>query len=239
MCPGSFEGERVREREFDLKQKWVFMIVPMLVICISGVTAAGEISYGAKVGFIMANLTQTPAEWKQEQEYKAGFTGGVFLNYAFNEHFGLQPELLYTQKGVQDNLYDGFISIDLTASFNYVELPVLAIYTFSEMGGFRPFLYGGPNVSFTISSELEVSASILSATVDFSDLTHVTDFGLVAGGGFEYPFGKGMLVLDTRFQLGFTNVILSGDFEINGSTQTIDEDDFNNYGFAFMLGYRI
>jgi len=211
----------------------------MLVVLSSSMARSGEISYGAKVGVIMANLTQTPAEWEQDQEYKAGFTGGVFLNYAFDGHLSLQPELLYTQKGVRDNLYDGFISIDLTASFDYVELPVLAIYTFLEEGGFRPFLYGGPNVSFTIGSELELSASVLSTTVDFSSLTHVTDFGLVAGGGFEYPFGKGILVLDARFQRGFTNVILSGDFEIDGSTQTIDEDDFKNYGFAFMVGYRI
>lgn len=217
----------------------VMVAVTILVILSGGAAEAGEISYGAKVGVMMANLTQTPAEWEQEQEYKSGFTGGVFLSYAFDEHFSLQPELLYTQKGVRDNLYDGFISIDLTASFDYVELPVLAIYTFLEEGGFRPFLYGGPNVSFTISSELECSASILSATVDFSSLTHVTDFGLVAGGGFEYPFGKGNLLLDARFQIGFTNVILSGDFEIDGSTQTIDEDDFKNYGFAFMVGYRI
>jgi hypothetical protein len=80
---------------------------------------------------------------------------------------------------------------------------------------------------------------MLSAEIDFSDLTHVTDFGLVAGGGFDYALGKGVLVFDARFQIGFTNVILSGDFEIDGSTQTIDEDDFKNFGFAFMVGYGI
>ncbi len=222
-----------------MKHGSLLVIIPVLVIFAGSMAVAGEISFGAKAGLIMTNLTQTPEDWEQDKSYKSGFTGGVFLNYAFNEHFSLQPELLYTQKGVRDNLYDGFISIDLTAHFDYVELPVIAIYKFSRMSGFRPFLYGGPNVSFTVGSELELSASILSTAVDFSDLTNVTDFGIVAGGGFEYPFGKGMLVLDTRFQLGFTNVILSGDFEIDGSTQTIDEDDFKNYGFAFMLGYRI
>lgn len=222
-----------------MKIKHLSFTIAMLIVITSGTAAAGEISYGAKVGIIMANLTQTPEEWEQDQSYKSGFTGGVFLNYAFNENFSLQPELLYTQKGVKDNLYDGFISIDLTAHFDYVELPVIAIYAFPELGSIEPFLYGGPMVSFTINSELEVSASILSTAVDFSDLTHVTDFGLVAGGGFEFPFGKGMLVMDARFELGFTNVILSGDFEIDGSTQTIDEDDFKNYGFAFMLGYKI
>lgn len=44
-------------------------------------------------------------------------------------------------------------------------------------------------------------------------------------------------MFDGRFTYGFTNVIVSGDFEINGNTETIDEDDFKNYGLSFMLGY--
>jgi hypothetical protein len=198
---------------------------------------AGEFSYGAKVGMTLANITQTPAEWEQDNSYKAGFTGGLFLNYAVTDHFSLQPEILYTQKGVNDKLYDGFITVDITAYFDYIELPALAKYTFMPDAKFRPNIFGGPCVAFTILSELEVTALLLSGRIDFTDLTHVTDFGLVAGGGFDYSIGKGMIVCDARFHVGFTNVILSGDFLIDGSTQTIDEDDFKNYGFSLMVGY--
>ena len=102
---------------------------------------------------------------------------------------------------------------------------------------FRPNIYAGPSVAFTLSSELEASALLFSAGIDFSSLTHVTDFGIVAGGGFDYSLGEGTLICDARFHMGFTNVILSGDFEINGSRQTIDEDDFKNIGFSIMVGY--
>ncbi len=222
-----------------MKRQYLFIAAAVLASLISTVTVAAEISYGAKVGMILSNITQTPVEWEQDKSFKAGFTGGVFLNYAFNENFSIQPELLYTQKGVKDNLYDGFITVDLTASFDYFELPVLAKYTFPWKKNFKPCIFAGPSFAYTISSNLEVSALLFSAEIDFSDLTHVTDFGFVAGAGFDCPLGKGNLVFDARFQLGFTNVILSGDFEIDGSTQTIDEDDFKNYGFAFMLGYSL
>ena len=59
------------------------------------------------------------------------------------------------------------------------------------------------------------------------------------GAGFDYALGNGTLTFDFRYQIGFTNVIMTGDFEINGSTQTISGDDFKNYGFAFMVGYGI
>ncbi|UCF06583.1 MAG: PorT family protein [bacterium] len=229
----------MKERERIVKRLCLIVASTVLATLIGNAAIAGDISLGAKVGMITANITQTPKEWEQTKSFKVGFMGGVYLNYAFNENFSIQPELLYTQKGVKDNLYDGFITIDLTASFDYIELPVLAKYTFTWKESFKPYIYAGPSFAATVSSELEVSALLLSTEIDFSDLTHVTDFGLVAGAGFDYALGKGVLVFDTRFQIGFTNVILSGDFEIDGSTQTIDEDDFKNFGFAFMAGYGI
>jgi hypothetical protein len=198
---------------------------------------AGEISLGAKFGLCTSNITQTPKEWEDDKSYRAGFTGGVFLNYALSERFSIQPELLYTQRGVVSNLYDGIVLVDLTASFDYFELPVLAIYSIPVKESFTPFVYAGPCFSATLSSELEVSALLFSAGIDFSSLTHVTDFGIVAGAGFDLLLNDRKIVVDARFQRGFTNVILSGDFEIDGSTQTISEDDFKNYGFSLTAGY--
>jgi outer membrane protein W len=220
-----------------VSRRYRIIVAIILAVSISNVAIAGEISYGVKTGLIMSNLTQTPKEWNEAKSYKAGFTGGVFLNYAFNESFSLQPELLYTMKGVRSNLYDGLVSVDMTASFDYIELPVLAMYTFSSSRNFKPRIFAGPSFAYTVSSEIGVSAWIFSTSVDFSSLTHVTDFGLVAGAGFGYDLGKGTITFDARYELGFTNVIMSGDFEINGSTQTISEDDFKNCGFAFLVGY--
>lgn len=220
-----------------MKRQSRIIIAAALVVCISSVAIAGEISYGAKVGLSICNLTNTPKEWNEAKDFKTGFTGGVFLNYAFNDAFSIQPELLYTMKGVKSNLYDGPVSVDMTASFDYFELPVLAMYTFLPNKKFRPRIYAGPSVAYNVSSEVGVSVWILSSSVDISSLTHTTDFGLVAGGGFAYALGNGMLTFDARYQLGFTNVIQTGDFEINGSTQTISGDDFKNYGFAFLVGY--
>ena len=211
-----------------------------MIACPNAGAHAGKITYGAKVGFIMANITEAPESWEDDLSYKTGFIGGLILNYAFSETFSLQPEFLYTMKGVKGNLYDydELISLDVTASFDYFELPLLAVYTFPRETGLKPRVYAGPSFAYNLSSELEFTALMLSADVDFSSLTQVTDFGVVAGAGFDYPLGKGMLTFDARFQRGFTNVIMTGDFLINGSTQTISGDDFKTYGFAFMAGYR-
>jgi len=214
-------------------------IAVALIACIHADADAGRISYGAKAGIIMSNLTQTPESWDDAKSYKTGFTGGVFMNYAFNERFSLEPELLYTMKGMKGNLYDGLVSVDVTASFDYFELPVLAVFTLPGSRNLKPRVYAGPSFAYTLGSELEISAWLASASVDISSLTQTTDFGVVAGAGFDYALGKGILTFDVRYQRGFTNVIMTGDFDFNGSAQTISGDDFKNYGFAFLVGYGI
>ena len=222
-----------------MRYRYGVVVAFALIGCIHADADAGTISYGAKAGFIMSNLTQTPESWDDATSYKTGFTGGIFMNYAFNENFSIEPEMLYTMKGVNGNLYDGFVSVDATASFDYFELPLLAVYTFRGGKSLKPRVFAGPSFAYNLSSELQVSALIFDVDVDISSLTQVTDFGAVMGAGFDYPLGNGTLTFDFRYQLGFTNVIMTGDFEINGSTQTISGDDFKNYGFAFMVGYGI
>lgn len=213
------------------------MTIIVIMVIAGNAAAAGKTSIGIKAGMVLSSITQAPEEWEDELSYKWGFVGGAFLNYAFNDKFSLQPELLYTQKGVIGNLYEGFVDVDVTASFDYFELPVLAIYKFRSKEKFRPLIYGGPSFAYCSSSELKLSASIFSAAVDFSSLTHVTDFGLVVGTGFDYVLNNGILTFDVRFQYGFTNVVMSGDFLINDEVHTINVDDFKNITFYFMLGY--
>ncbi len=216
------------------------IIVIVLLAMIAGTPAyAGKTAFGVKAGLNVSDVSGTPEYWDEATEGKAGFTGGVFLNYALNDNFSLQPELLFTQKGFRSKLFDeiDLFEIDLTVSFNYFELPVLAKYAFSADKKFRPTLFAGPSFAYCSSSTLTFSSWILSGEIDFSSVTHTTDFGIVLGGGFDYVLERGTIVFDARFTYGFTNVIVSGDFEINGDTETINEDDFKNYGLSFMIGY--
>jgi hypothetical protein len=198
---------------------------------------AKKYTFGPRIGMIVANITETPPEWDDDKEYRVGLTAGAFFDWSITETISIQPEILYTSKGVRTNLYDGFVTVDADVCFDYIELPIVLKYTFRRGQTLRPFLYAGPSFAYCLSSEAEITAWILSTTVDFSSFTHTTDFGAVAGAGLSCPLGPGAITVDARFQRMFTNAILSGDFEINGSEQTISEDDFKHYGFIFMAGY--
>ena len=229
----------LREKEQVLKYQHLIITIVLLTVVSTSPAYAGKTTIGVKAGFNVSNVYGAPEYWDEATEGKAGFTGGAFLNYAFNDNFSLQPELLFTQKGFGGTLFDDieFFEIDMQVSLDYFELPVLAKYAFSADKKFRPTLFAGPSFAYCFGSELAVSWWLFSGNVDFSSVTHVTDFGVVLGGGFDYVLSRGTVVFDGRFTYGFTNVIVSGDFEINGDTETIEEDDFKNYGLSFTLGY--
>jgi hypothetical protein len=216
----------------------LLILVIMLVAWNTAASIAGEMSVGIKGGLVTTNVTGIPKEWEDAQSYRNSFSGGVFLNYAFDEALSLQPELLYVPKGFSGTLYDGFIDVDVTPSIDFLEMPVLVKYTFSAGGKLRPCVFAGPSIGFVTSSKLKISLGWLSSKIDMSSFTNDTDFGVVAGAGLGYETSRGLLTFDARYQRGFTNIIKSAQFEINGSTQTISVDEFKHYGFAFLVGYQ-
>lgn len=219
------------------------ILVFALVALSAAPSFAGDMSLGLKMGLLTSNVTGTPESWDDNMSYRTAFAAGAVMNYAIDESWSVEPELMYFSKGFTSSIYDyeDFVSVDAEASFDYMELVGLLKYSFLPGAKFRPCVFAGPSFAYSLSSDLKLSLGPFSATADIGSLTHSTDFGVVAGAGFGYEVGDGVGVLtfDARFQRGFTNVIMTGDFEVNGDTQTISVDDFKNYGFAFLVGFRL
>ena len=111
---------------------------------------------------------------------------------------------------------------------NYLEIPILAKYTFDAGLPFSVYVDGGPNIGFLVSaktkssgtSQLFVDASGTPLTVmdqpvppvDFtgeqsikSDV-NTMNFGLAGGLGIGWGMGPGELSLDCRGSYGLTNI---------------------------------
>ena len=222
-----------------MKMHPVLILVLALVVWSTTASIAGEISLGAKAGLATCNITGVPQEWgSAEKSFRTGFSGGIVSNYAFDAAFSLQFELLYVPMGFTGELYDGIIAVDVTPSIDYLELPILAKYTFPTGGRLHPCVFAGPSFAYAVASDLKISVGPFGWSIGISDLTRDTDFGIVAGAGLGYETGRGLLTFDARYQRGFTNVIRDIDFRVLGSPQTMSFDDYKNYGFAFLAGYQ-
>ncbi len=127
--------------------------------------------------------------------------------------FSIQPELSYSQLGAEfeNSSTDGKLSMD------YVTLPILAKYDFTN-SGFS--LYAGPQVGFLTSAKLKDD----NGSVDWKDNVKGTDFAGILGG--EYQFTGAPVGVSARYQFGLSSIADN------------DNTDIKNNGFTLSLFYK-
>src|SRR5436190_19832983 len=91
--------------------------------------AAQNVTAGVKAGFVLNSIPNAGQVIDQisgvesvDVSAKVGLTGGGFVQFAFNDQFSLQPEMLFVMKGVNLDLANN--AGDATAKVNYLELPL-------------------------------------------------------------------------------------------------------------------
>ena len=83
-----------------------------------------EFNAGVKAGLNRANIFDTQGE-NFVAERKYGFAGGAFLQIPFGSFLGLQPEVLYSQKGFNATVTNAGRTYEYTRSLNYIDVPLL------------------------------------------------------------------------------------------------------------------
>ena len=225
---------------------------------------AQEINVGIKGGLSIPQLSGGNTEQSQGYTTRLGPDFGVFGNITLPLNFSLQLEVLYASQGGKKT---GIQSIDpssisaplppgtsLYADFsneavlNYLEIPLIAKYSFSFTGGFTVYVDAGPYVGFLLNaktitkgtSSIYVDKNRTPLTIngyplppqDFDQTTGITsdiktmNSGITGGIGASSQILNGEIILDIRGTYGLTNIQKSS---LNGQ---------NNTGsLVFTLGY--
>ena len=149
-----------------------------------------------------------------------GLVAGVFATLPIASRLELQPEALFVMKGSR------FKEGGFTASvqLDYLEVPVLA--RFSWRGASRNGFYaaGGPYVAFSLRSRTRTTFSGSTEEIDISEDVERLDFGVAAGGGVE----RGRWVFDGRYTYGLKDV----------DKDKSDSVKVTNRGVSITAGYR-
>jgi hypothetical protein len=227
-----------------MKRMGVFLVILTLS---HSVAAAPWVSFGAKAGFYSSNTTQIPTGW-QSTTFMRGFAGGIYMDYAFNRYFSLQPEILYVIKGLDGQIDYRVIIENYEARFDYIELPLLAKFTIAGGSHFSPYFFAGPGVGINLAAAVDINRTdlqtnkSLSGSSDWSTIMNKAEFCFSFGGGCKYGIGLGGITADVRFDLGLSNVYSGGKVTRklggNESTDTILAGNSRNLGFAMLVGYN-
>lgn len=199
----------------------------MVFLVWAGITANAQtttpLHWGVKAGI---NVSTMYGDDVNDVEALAGFNGGIYFNYRFTRNWSLQPEVLFSMKGVETNNSISGQAGKTEYELGYLSIPVLAKYHFATGSNIDPSLYFGPQLGFGLygdANDREIDDSLADA-----------EFGLAFGGGVDLltatqPSDLIQRVgLDLRYTLGLTDT-----FDVTGDPEAKN----GVFSAVFSLGF--
>ena len=221
---------------------------------------------GLKLGMNSAKLTGDPVSAfvagengdlaGSVSDSRLGFIGGAYLKVNFNDYFGVQAEVQYVQQGGEGPVsgtaimerpnqnpelaeFDGTLLLNL----DYVEMPVLAVFSYKadEQGRLRLHAFIGPTFAYCASAEVQLKGEAkfdepdtsheivaVDETRDADTIIEDIQIGGVLGFSLSYALGKVDLLLDARWGRGLTTI----------DNTTTGHDSYNS-GIGIQAGVAI
>lgn len=198
-------------------------VAAILLACIfsfSNSANAQSFSIGPRIGMnlsTVSGLDMGDTTGLLKSSSTAGFVFGAVANIGINEMFSIQPELLYSQQGVMQEMSADFFGVAFKVKartrLNYINLPVLAKVSFGPEN-IKGFVTAGPTFGYllggNVKSEVEAGGQTEEETQDLSDddLENMNrmDIGLSFGAGVALGAGPGNLNIDLRYGLGLSDI---------------------------------
>ena len=119
--------------------------------------AAQNVTAGVKVGIVLNSIPNAGQVIDQisgidsvDVSAKTGLIGGGFVQFAFNDRFSLQPEMMFVMKGVNLDLRDNLGTA--SAKVNYLEFPIFMRFNRSLNDTLRGFVMAGPSFGVKVGT---------------------------------------------------------------------------------------
>lgn len=133
---------------------------------------SGEMKFGVKAGYANTNFGGDATT-----DAASNFYVGGLVDFSISEKFHIQPELLYSMEGADNE----------ETNLDFIRIPIMAKYYVAD--GFN--IQAGPEFAFVAGGGL------------IKDEAKSFDYGLGFGAGYELTSG---LMFDARYNLGLADI---------------------------------
>ncbi|ADQ80805.1 hypothetical protein Palpr_2675 [Paludibacter propionicigenes WB4] len=186
--------------------------------------SSDQIHIGLKAGGNYSNIYDTKGE-KYNADGKIGLATGVFLSIPIGTYLGIQPEVLFSQKGFTATSSVLGADVKLTRTTNYIDVPIFLAIKPSEM----ITILVGPQYSYLIKQNDKLTNPITNIEVnqDF-DTDNVRKNTLCLVGGLDFNLNN--LVLGARIGMDMYN---------NNGDGTSTTPRYKNVWAQATVGFRL
>lgn len=182
-----------------------------------------NVTFGIKGGVNFSNVYDSNEE-DFDAEGKVGFVAGAFLGIPLGQVVGIQPEVLYSQRGFQATGSNLLGEYEFKRTTNYLDVPLfLAIKPSPVLT-----LLAGPQFSFLLDGKYDFESGILT-------------------GGLEEDFDnedvrKNTMCITGGVDFNFDNLVISGragwDLKENNEDGSSTTPRYKNVWLQATLGFR-
>lgn len=191
-------------------------------LCCAVFPAQAQLSLGIKGGVNITGVTTDLGYLEGGIKNTFGLHAGVILEIPIDDHFAIQPELNWLQKGYA--VENGAVTTKWI--FNILDVHLLAKYNYN-LGKVKGYVDAGPTFGPVLSGYREPdNADKITLDLD-TDLIRKFDYGITAGLGFGLSLGSGIIFVDGRYMLSLNDI-----FE-----DAANKGKFRKVGFDYTLGY--
>lgn len=187
-------------------------------------SSSDQLHIGVKAGANYSNMYDS-----QNKEYtadgKIGFAAGAFVSIPIGTYFGIQPELLFSQKGFKATSSILGNDVSLTRTTSYIDVPIFLAVKPSEM----VTILVGPQYSFLMKQKDVFSSPI-------TDITTIDDFD-------NDNIRKNTLCLVTGLDINLNSVVVGArvgwDLFDNNGDGTSTTPRYKNVWAQATVGIRL
>lgn len=190
------------------------------------------VDWGVKAGVNSADIQSSTVGGERRRAY----VGGGFLELDFVGSFALQADLLYSQKGDENEVGSGTDRTLFEVKLNYVEVPVMLKLQGPLLGNAEANFYAGPSFAFKVSEATEGQAP---GTLIRGTFAKRTDIGAALGIEFVIGLGGPQFLLDLRFTPGFSTIRDDAVIQTERDSFEIPDPEATNSTFSVMAGISL
>ncbi len=179
-----------------------------------------NLQFGLKAGANFSNVYDSKNQ-EFNSDFKVGFAAGAFLTIPIGKYIGLQPEILFSQKGYKATGTFLTIGYKFTHTTNYIDVPLL----FAIKPSAYVTLLAGPQYSFLVKQKDVFTSG--SFTVD-QEQTFQNDRSVLCFlGGIDFNLNQ--FVISAR---------AGWDLQNNNGDGTSTNPRYKNVWYQATLGFK-
>jgi hypothetical protein len=196
------------------------LLTAWVLVAIASSASGQGLGFGVKGGAAVSTWATEADGDEAPFDSMTGVVAGGFLTWPLGGRLELQPEVLFSQKGVAYD--DG--GQKLTQRLEYLEVPVLVSYRLFGGAGRQVSAFAGPSLGVRLRARARSSFGDSTLERDITDDVATTDTAIVFGAAYR----RGRLVIDGRYGLGLADI----------DKQSDDGLTVKNRAVSIMAGWR-